>query len=244
MGSLSGYHAKAFTISPPRIDRVVERRLRFARRLTSGEIPIESLPGGVQIRLENLGRLISVFLDSLNQNSDLAECIDNIAGGNVRLALDIVRGFFGSGHVDTEKIIHIYDESGRYTIPLHEFLRAVIFGDAEYYDPDSSPVANLFDTSRLDSREHFLLSLVIGILTSTRSTEAEQGFVETGAIYEGLQRIGFSPEQIDNAIVRGHRKKLIESTARRIPQPGREMPQSLRVTTVGAYQGVLKILCK
>jgi hypothetical protein len=43
IGALSGYHPKAFTISPPRIDRVIEKRLRFALRLTSGEIPIELL---------------------------------------------------------------------------------------------------------------------------------------------------------------------------------------------------------
>jgi hypothetical protein len=107
--------------------------------------------------------IIRVFRSSLDENKDIAEFIDNIAGGNVRLALDIVREFFGSGHVDTEKIIGIYERTRRYTIPLHELLRAVIFGNAEHYDPEQSPIVNLFDITYLDPKEHFLLPLTIGL---------------------------------------------------------------------------------
>lgn len=42
-GALSGYHAKAFTISPPRIDKVIEKRVDFALKITRGEIPITTL---------------------------------------------------------------------------------------------------------------------------------------------------------------------------------------------------------
>ena len=43
LGTLSGYHAKAFTIAPPRIDTVIEKRLNFALRLTTGKIPVQTL---------------------------------------------------------------------------------------------------------------------------------------------------------------------------------------------------------
>jgi len=234
IGALSGYHPKAFTISPPRIDRVIEKRLRFALKITDGEIPLESVTG-IDVRLVNLSKIINVFLRSLDYYDDIAEFIDNIAGGNVRLALDLVKDFFGSGHVDTEKIIRIYDQDGRYIIPLHEFLRAVIYGDAVYYDPEQSPIANLFDISQLDPREHFLLPVLISVLGNLSGSETEQGFVETAVVYQRLQGLGFTPDQIDFAIIRGHRKKLIETAARRIPQRGQEMPSSLRVTTEGLY---------
>jgi len=146
-----------------------------------------------------------------------------------------VRGFFGSGHVNTQKIVDIYSEDGHYYIPLHEFQRAVIFGDNQYYDPDRSPIANLFDVSYMDEKEHFLLPLVIGLLTSPSSYSSEEGFVETAKIYEQLQGLGFVPEQIDAAIIKGHAKKLIETGARRIPHPNQIMPQTLRATTVGLY---------
>jgi hypothetical protein len=235
IGALSGYHPKAFTISPPRIDHVIDKRLNFALKITSGEIPLQAINVAVQVQLTKLDSIIRIFLDSLRYNRALEEFIDNIAGGNVRLALDLIKGFFGSGHVDTQKIIDIYDESGRYYVPLHEFLRAVIYGDAKFYEPDRSPVANLFDVSYVDPKEHFLLPSVIGLLGSSNNPSVEEGFIETSKIYEHLQALGFTPEQIDAAFIRGHNKKLIETGARRIPQPGQIMPQTIRATTVGLY---------
>ncbi len=234
-GALSGYHAKAFTISPPRIDLVIEKRLRFALKLTSGEIPIQSLPEEIQVKFSSLETIIRVFLYSLAHNEALKICIDNIAGGNVRLALDLVRGFFGSGHVATQKIADIYSETGRYVIPLHEFLNAVIFGDAEYYDPDRSVVANLFDVSQADPKEHFLLPLVVEALAAHGASGAASGFMQIDSLYERLQGLGFTPGQIDYAVTRGVRKKLIETSGRRTPESGQPMPAALRATTVGLY---------
>ncbi len=234
-GALSGYHAKAFTISPPRIDLVIEKRLRFALKLASGEIPIQALPQDIRTKFSNLEIIIQVFLHSLARNDALKVCIDNICGGNVRLALDLVRSFFGSGHVDTQKIADIYSETGRYYIPLHEFLNAVIFGDAEYYDPDRSVVANLFDVSHADPKEHFLLPLVISLLAAYGNSSSAVGFMDVADLYERLQGLGFMPGQIDHAVTRGVRKKLIETAGRRVPEAGQVMPNALRATTVGLY---------
>ena len=237
MGALSGYHPKAFSVSPPRVDLVLEKRLSFALKLTRGEIPIQALPEGMGVRFSSLDAIICSFLKSLKTNRELSECIDNISGGNIRLALDLVRGFFGSGHVDTQKIVDIQrqEEKGGYTVPLHEFLRAVIFGDNFYYDSNRSPIANLFDISSNDPKEHFLLPLLIGLIQSLGSSGSNGGFVETAVIYEHFQGLGFTADQIDEALVTSTRKKLIETTARLIPQPGQIMPHTLRVTTLGLY---------
>lgn len=234
-GALSGYHPKAFAIYPPRVDHVITRRLTFARRIAAGELPLASLPTGIQLRLANLETLISVFIESLERNRDLVELIDNVASGNVRLALDLVRGFFGSGHVDTAKIVDIHSESGDYYIPVHEFLRAVIYGDNEHYDPTSSPIANLFDVASGDPREHFLLPLTIATLAAYTGPGSEEGFVETQYLFERLQGLGFVPEQIDAAVVRAQRHKLVETASRRVLRMGEEIPASVRVTAAGVY---------
>jgi GTPase SAR1 family protein len=234
VGALSAYHPKAFTISPPRIDRVIEKRLLFGIKITNGEIPIHYVHGTIQGNFVKLRKIMSIFLDSLKVNNELIEFIDNISGGNVRSALDIVKEFFGSGHVDTQKILNIYDAGG-YTIPIHELLRAVMFGDSEYYHPDQSPIANVFDVSSHDTKEHFLLPITINILAATDNSQLDGGFVETSKLYEYLQGLGFTPDQIDIAIARAFRKKLLETAARRIPEPGHSIPPALRVTNVGRY---------
>jgi len=119
-GALTGYHTRAFTVSPPRIDHILQKRLSFGLRITRGEYAISGLPVGVTVKLEALQTLIECFLHSLDRSQELIACIDNIASGNVRTALDLVRNFIGSGHVDTQKIIdkYRYDD---YVVPLHEF---------------------------------------------------------------------------------------------------------------------------
>lgn len=236
VGTLSGYHTKSFSISPPRIDKVVEARLRFALRLCSGEIPVPELTG-IQVNLSRIGTAIDILLTSLERNQELYTLIENISGGDVRLALDLIRGFLGSGHVDMEKILSINEKHGSYYIPLHELLNAVMFGDNEHFDPRASPVTNLFDVSLPDSKEHFLLSLIIGLLDQLTDA-SNQGFVELSTIYDQLQAYGFVPDQIDITIaraIRDRRNKLIQTSARLIPEPRKRMPRALRCTSVGVY---------
>lgn len=232
-GTLSGYHPKAFTISPPRIDLVLKRRLTFALKLTRGEVPIATLSDGIAVNLPRLGEVLQVFLRSLDRNPDLVEAIDNIASGNVRRALDLVQGFFGSSHVDTQKILDIEAGGGRYVIPLHEFERAVIFGETRNYDPSRSHVANLFDISHPDGKEHFLLPSLLS-LTGSASQGPSEGFVEMDRVYEALQGHGFTVTQIDRAVGRAGRYSLVETDARRDGGDG-DVPNTLRITPIGAY---------
>ena len=234
-GTLSGYHPKAFTIAPPRIDTVIKKRLDFALLLTSGDISVQTLGGDIGINLERLDSIIRVFLQSLEENRDLVEFLDNIAGGNVRLSLDLVRGFFGSGHVDVDKIIRIFEQSGHYQIPLHEFYRAVAYGDHEHYNPNSSPIANLFDLISVDKKEHFILPISLSILQATSNTDSNSGFIESDRLYDQLQKIGFVPRQIDQVISRSTRHKLIETDFSNLEDERDHLPKTMRITTIGAY---------
>ena len=233
-GTLSGYHPKAFTISPPRIDLVLERRLTFALKLARGEVPISALGEHVAVNLSSLETVLKVFLRSLDRNRSLVEAIDNIAAGNVRRALDLVRDFFGSGHVDTWKILEIERDGGEYVIPLHEFLRAVIHGENEFYDPSRSPIANLFDVNHLDGKEHFLVPCLLALLVDPQASKMNDGFVETAWIYERLQRYGFAVSQVELVLSNAYRSVLLETGARRSIS-SEELPNTIRVTPVGAY---------
>ena len=118
-GALAAYQPRTFTIAPPRIDLVLERRLEFVEQKLSANMALGGLPEGVFFHSSSLNAYIKALLHSFAHNRDLVELIDNLAGGNVRRALEFVRTFVGSGHVDTEKIIQIVEKTGRYTIPIH-----------------------------------------------------------------------------------------------------------------------------
>ena len=237
-GSLSGYHPKAFTIAPPRVDEVVRKRLEFARRIAKGELAL-NLPSHINISFSELDRYLGVLLYSFGYNRELIEFIDNVSNGNIRMALEFVTTFIGSGHVDTQKILAKDAEDEKvgkhYLVPLHEFLRAVIFGDNIQYDPLTSPIANIFDIATPDPREHFLISILLEYLSRAASFAGISGFVETQAIFDYLQSAGFTPSQVSLVLNRALRSNLIETEARRITAEGDSLPRMFRATTVGLY---------
>ena len=235
LGSMSAYHLKAFTISPPRIDKVLEKRLLFAEEITSGKIPISSLPSEISINFEKVGAFLKIIQQSLDRSDEIVECIDNLAGGNVRMALEFIKKLIGSGHIDTKKILDIYSKSGSYYIRLHEFLRTIIFGDNIYFDPYSSPVINLFDVITDDAKEHFLSCAVLQLIESEGVKGKKHGFVREKLIYDFFQSAGFSIPQLSNSLSYLCEAKLLETAGRIKPLEEDISSNAVRLTTIGAY---------
>ncbi|WUH98829.1 hypothetical protein OHR68_35845 [Spirillospora sp. NBC_00431] len=231
-GTLTAYQPRVFTISPPRVDVVLKRRVAFALKQLRDESRVASLPEGVTIDSESLKAYLSVLLENFEENRDLVKLIDNLSAGNIRRALDFVSAFIGSGHVDTEKIIGSYERGARYTIRLHDFLRAIIYGDYQYYEPEASPIVNLFDISQPDGREHFLLALLLCHVEVDGDNVGTEGYVPTDDVYTFGQSLGFAAEQVTWAIERAGRKGLLE----RAPRAGKTSSREhLRVTSAGVY---------
>jgi hypothetical protein len=231
-GSLTAYQPRVFAVAPPRTDLVITKRLRFAFNQLERQNRLPSFPEGLWLHSITLKNYLRVLLESFEGNEDLMELVDNLSGGNTRQALDFVAAFVGSGHVDTQKILASLEETGTYKVALHEFMRAVIYGDHEHFDPTSSPIVNLFDISTPDGREHFLLGILLSSVQRLGAMGAESGFVDSTKIYEFCQSLGYQPAQIQFAIERAQRKKLIEPSPRFHDTGG---ATSFRITTVGAY---------
>ena len=233
-GTLDAYHPRAFTIGPPRVDEVVTKRLEYGVKLLDRGIQLFSREG-VLVKVESLKNYLEVLAYSFSQNRYLNEFLDNMSGGNIRLALEFVRAFIGSGHVDTEKILNIHRDTGKYLVPLHEFLRAVTYGDHEHYSPGASEILNLFDISTADGREHFLSPILLAQLVRWAQHSTTDGFVSVSDIYEYLQSLGFNPSQVDWAIERLTHRNLIETPTKSREGELSKLISHYRVTTVGAY---------
>ena len=242
-GTLSAYHARAFTIAPPRVDEVVGKRLRYGIQIQLSEKGMDVSTGGqVSVRTEGLRDYLKVLDYSFVQNRELKEFLDNMCGGNIRLALDFVRAFIGSGHVDTGKILDIYRQTGEYLVPLHEFLRAVTYGDHEHYSPAASEIVNVFDISTPDGKEHFLSPILLAQLDRWAQQPTTDGFVPISDIYEYLQALGFGLSQIHWALERLLPRNLVESASKLREYPAEESGSHYRVTSVGSYY-VKRLIC-
>jgi hypothetical protein len=212
---------------------VLTKRLGFALEELGATGRLNALPENLTVNSTLLSEYLHVLLESFEASEALIEFIDNLSGGNTRQALEFVSDFVGSGHVDAQKIADTYRKSGSYTIPVHEFLRAIIFRDYEHYDPTASRIANLFDISMPDGREHFLVpNLVAFVERSSGTSTGNEGYVEIDRVFEFGQALGFQSTQIWHALDRCLGKKLLEAN----PKFTGTLPvTSVRITTVGAY---------
>lgn len=232
VGSLTAYQPRVFTISPPSVGTVIQRRLDYCRELVADEAKRSQLiPEALEPQAELLARYLAVLKSSFSRNPELLEFVDNLAGGNVREALEFLNTFVGSGHVNTRKILDILEETGSYTIPLHEFVRAILYGDYRFYDPTASPIANVFEISRPDRREHFLLPILLAHIERTGNVGQTEGFVALGEIMDFAQALGFTPSQIEFSLQHGVNRRLLQ----RSPRLDEEPSARFRITTVGAY---------
>jgi len=227
-GSITAYQPRIFAVEPPRTDLVIVKRLKFALQQLETTGRIESFPRGLTIDSGNLSVYLRVLIEAFERNDRLKELVDNLSAGNIRKALDFVSTFVGSGYVSTARILEVHRQGSLYTLPIHEFMRSILYGEYEYYDPRRSPVPNILDITTNDGREHFLLPIILAACQARGESEPE-GYVEESAIFKHTQELGYAVEQIEAQIERGLEKGLLQASS------GNDDFRSLRVTASGGY---------
>jgi len=227
-GTLSGYQPQAFTIQPPRVERIVARRLQYGAKLyrEHGRLPQWM---GWTARSEDLRTYLTVLLKSFTRNERLRSALVNLSGGNARRALDLMTDYVSSPHADADSIVNRNRDGYEYLVPHHVFLRAVLLGDALHYHPRRSRIPNLFDTSMNDVREHFLLPSMLGMLRRAAEQQDSEGFLPIQDVFTTFQDAGFEPEQVEFAL----RRALDGDLAEQLPPDGEA--RAVRLTTAGAY---------
>lgn len=231
-GAISGYHPRVFTISPPRAEVMLERRVKFALTQLRSSGRMDSFPSGISVDSDSLETFLEILQHNFGRNEPLIRLVDNLAGGNMRTALKFTTDFMGSGHINTAKMIERQNQAGTYNIPVHEFIRSIMYGDTRFYDPNSSPVANLFRLTGINGTEHFLVPLLLAFVQRTGDSDTQYGYVAAGAIYRSMQELGFEAAEISLALSFCARFNLLDSTRRY----GRmDEAEVFRATTVGAY---------
>ena len=234
MGSLSGYHPVAYTVSPPRLDDVLAKRLNFSLKILRGEVALKRLKN-VRFNLKNLYAFLMVFVQNLNDNESLFRFFDNVSNGNVRLALDFVNTFVKSGHINTKEILGIFRDTGSYTIPLHAVQRAILYGEHAFYHAPTSPIMNLFDISAPDGKEHFLCWIILDHLQTRSYSIGEGGFVPLQEMYVHCQDLRYTDLQVGYAIDRLLRGRMMEDNLHsNITKPQVDILM-YRPTSLGAY---------
>lgn len=232
-GSLSAYQPRAFTISPPRVEVVLSKRLNYALELLRDGGLRTSSGVEISIDLSTLILYMQTVQRSLQMNAELIEFLENVSNGNIRDALGYLETYIGSPHVNLKRMLEVLESGSRFTIPLHDLARSVLLGDGLYYDPTRSPIANIFDIESAARAEHFLMPLIIEFMQVVGANATSDGFVEIERIYDYGQRVGFSIDSIQGVLKRGIEARFI--TRAGLDRRSREEARAYRVTSCGVY---------
>lgn len=228
-GALAAYQLRVFTISPTRVDEVVRRRLSYASAQVERQRELGSFPEHMSLSSDDLLTYLDVLVEAFTRNDALNSLLDNMSGGNLRVALSFLANFVGSGYVSTERVLDQASLGRTYKVPIHEFLRSMIYGEYEHFDPKLSEICNIFDIVANDGKEHFLLPILLSYIQHKGETASGDAWVEMHDIFVTGQALGFRSEQIAAQINRAAQKRLIE------PRPGEGTAGPYRITSVGAY---------
>lgn len=239
-GTLSGYQPRAFTVQPPRVEQVVSKRLDFGGKAITqdGKLP-EWL--GWTADSDDVRLYLSILQKSFKRSEPLQRALINLSGGNVRRSLELMSTFINSPHGEHQLTLerNRTSDGGDYLIPPHAFLKAALLGDANHFSPDQSRIPNLLDICTIDSREHFVLPSLLGLLHRVESEGRSEGYVVVEECYLTFQEMGFTPAQIDFALQRALSGALIEVLP---PEADADDANSIRIAAAGvfAHQALLE----
>jgi ABC-type lipoprotein export system ATPase subunit len=117
--TFTAYTNQKYHISSPDFKKLIKQRINYARELLSLDdqtVRFVLKSGGVFDKQQ-----VSDFLGIMEQsllahNKNIARFIEYISSGNMRVALNLFTRFLYSGSTDVDKMLSIFERSGRYYV--------------------------------------------------------------------------------------------------------------------------------
>lgn len=188
----------AIYIDPPHIQSVLSKRFAIAEHLLKGKSFDLVTDGGAKVTITDASRVVQMVSASV-LGTEVGNLIEVSATGDVRLALQMTKQFLQFGYSTSYRAYQAFERNGSYRFPIHEAVRAIMFGNQSIYRDEFSPFLNPFDAKTGRSESQFLRLYIMNALVSAASTKTFQG-LEAGEIVSNLEKMGFS-QRITNKII-------------------------------------------
>ena len=172
-GILDAYAISGFHISSPYPELVFRRRIRYVQELLSDHDTFADLVDDLSPRmLDDFRRLFAVFEGAFRSSrSPLSRFLSASAHGNIRLALDLFKGFTLSGYTNVDEMT----SRPSWTVATHQAIKPMMIPDRFFYDESRSAIPNLFRVRSNRNGSHFTAHRILQFLSDGQST--------TGSVY-------------------------------------------------------------
>jgi hypothetical protein len=156
-GVLDAYQNSGFHISSPELPEVFLRRIGYVR----GLLQQESEEFSSRVDTEVVSSFLAIMGDHFRKrNSHLSSFITACSHGNVRLALELFRGFVVSGYTNVREMTH----EGRWTLQIHQVIKPFMIPSRFFYSESLSRIPNIFQIRSKTHGSHFTALRILAFL--------------------------------------------------------------------------------
>ncbi|KKI39744.1 hypothetical protein VI03_07005 [Burkholderia vietnamiensis] len=240
-GLLDAYQNSGFHITAPSPRDVFLRRITYVRGLLSANREDRErhkifIPDNDE-RTAGIISLLDVLRAEFEApNSHLASILIACAHGNIRLALDLFRGFILSGYTNVREIT---STSNLWKFQVHQVLRPLMIPQRFFYEEDVSHIINIFQVRSKTRGSHFTGLRILNKLTENQDP-TNFPFLPIAFIQEDFVDIFKMRDDFVQCIDKFLKMGMIEAN-NRLDEYSDDL-DSIRITEFGAF--VLKDLYK
>jgi hypothetical protein len=182
------------SIDPPNVQAVLSKRFFVARNLLLGKSASFVAENGANVTVSDLSIVIDLVQTSV-LGTELGNLIEVLATSDIRNALRMTREFLRSGWTASGKALRVYQATGKYIMPQHEALRAIMIGSQQVYFEEFSVLGNPFDSRLAKSEAQLLRLYVLAAIVNMSSTRSFR-HLDGEEIREHVREIGFGDAMV------------------------------------------------
>lgn len=235
-GVLDAYQNSGFHITSPEPRQVFLRRISYVQKLlqaSSGET-ISSLPENID--KEVMLKLFQVFKTEFNTGSShLANFLTACSHGNIRLALELFRGFMVSGYTNVHEITSIHG----WTLQIHQVIKPFMIPNRFFYEENKSKIPNIFQIRSKSNGSHFTALRILSKLAVGQDSKNPPFMPVAKLAFDFVEVYGMK-EDFDLNMDMLLKHALVEANNRLEDFDGRV--DSVKITVYGEF--LLNVLCK
>jgi KaiC/GvpD/RAD55 family RecA-like ATPase len=247
-GVLDSFPLPVFHIASPAFEDLMTQRINYILRLLEKENETVSRILGPSGNFEAEKSILQMFFEivrnSLSSKRPMGQNIltflDDISGGNMRLALYFFSTFLLSGNTNVDEMLTKETrerEKGLmgYQIPIHHMIKSIILEHSRLYSSSRSRIMNLFNFNPEETSSHFMNLRILQYLWNRASNEQPEGrgFASIGNIIEEGARVGVHESAIANSLREMAMFSLVQFENQ--SKDGYERALYVRITNTGTY---------
>lgn len=158
-GVLDAYQNSGFHISAPEPRTVFLRRIDYVKGLLENSTSEDEIPPSVD--REVVGSFLAIMGTNFRaHDSHLSNFLTACSHGNIRLALELFRGFVVSGYTNVREMT----TQGTWTLQIHQVIKPFMIPDRFFYSENRSKIPNVFQVRSTAHGSHFTALRILASL--------------------------------------------------------------------------------